>query len=345
MSGRQRKVQTNLAAWICKTDSSEQKFRWLLRRKNNVQPRSLHRLENEENGMKATNENAVQTTQAAEYVFDNAGRNAEERYRTLSCLYDANTIRHLKKRGVEEGWSCLEVAAGGGSIASWLCLRVGPSGQVVATDIDPRFLQTLPHTNLEVRRHDIRVDELPASQFDLVHARLLLVHLPERERALRRMVESLKPGGWIVLEEFDALSLLPDPTVSPAEVDLKIRHAFHEILTDRSVDLRCGRLLVHKLRAHGLVNIGVEASVSLWGGQSVGASHMKLSFEEMRGPMLRSGLISQEEFEADLKRIDDHDFLMPSPMMWTAWGAKAGSGVTNPVGGELLKSCGNRRLV
>jgi len=49
---------------------------------------------------------------------------------------------------------------------------------------------------------------------------------------------------------------------------------------------------------------------------------MKLHFEEMREPMVSSGLISPEEFEADLRRIDEEDFLMPSPMMWTAWGMK-----------------------
>jgi hypothetical protein len=51
---------------------------------------------------------------------------------------------------------------------------------------------------------------------------------------------------------------------------------------------------------------------------------MKLHFEEMREPMVGSGLITPEEFEADLKRIDEQDFLMPSPMMWSAWGRKAG---------------------
>ena len=50
---------------------------------------------------------------------------------------------------------------------------------------------------------------------------------------------------------------------------------------------------------------------------------MKLNFEEMREPMVSSGLISREEFEADLKRIDEEDFLMPSPMMWTVWGRKS----------------------
>ena len=264
--------------------------------------------------------NGAREAQAAEYVFDNFGKDAEARYHGLSCLYDANTIRHIKQRGIDEGWSCLEVGGGGGTIASWLCLRVGPTGRVLATDINTRVLDTLSYPNLEVRRHDIRHESLPEHQFDLAHVRLVLMHLPEAERALQRIIEALKPGGWIVAEEFDALTILPDPAVNPGEVNLKVRHAYHQVLMARGVNLRYGRSLPQKLQAQGLVNIGSEAIVSLWGGKSAGTDHMKLSFCEVREPMVRSGLISQAEFEADLKLVDELDHCMPSPMLWTAWG-------------------------
>lgn len=272
--------------------------------------------------MRAMHANGLETTQSAEYVFDNVGKNAEARYRGLSALYDANTIRHIEQRGINRGWSCLEVGGGGGSIASWLCSRVGSPGRVLATDLDPRLLQTLSYTNLEVRRHDIRSESLPRRQFDLAHVRLVLMHLPERENALKRIAEALNPGGWIVAEEFDALSFLPDSVVSPGELNLKIRHAFFEVLAARGVDLRYGRLLPQKLQANGFVNIGAEASVSMWGGKSAGTSLMKLNFEELREPMVEAGLISPEEFEADLKRVDEQDYFTPSPMMWTVWGQR-----------------------
>ena len=252
--------------------------------------------------------------------FGSADERARTRYREFSALYDAQTVRHLTQRGIDKGWTCLEVGGGGGSIASWLCARVGDQGGVLATDIDTRFLSALRFRNLGVRCHDIRTEGLPEHRFDLAHARLVLMHLSDREQALRRMVKAIKPGGWIVLEEFDDVSYLPNPTINPGEVSLKIRHAFQQVLTSKGVDLRYGRLLPQKLQEIGLVNIGAEASVSLWKSRSAGTRLLQVSCEDLREPIIRSGLISEEEFESDMKLVDERDFMMPSPMMWTVWG-------------------------
>ena len=274
--------------------------------------------------MQATPRNEIGREPSVEYVFDNRKESGEKRYRELSALYDAQTIRHIEHRGIEDGWSCLEVGGGGGSIASWLCMRVGPTGRVLATDIEPCFLKTLAFSNLEVRRHDIRYEGLPERQFDLAHARLVLMHLPGRELALQRMVTSLKPGGWIVIEDFDGLSILSSSNINPLEEELKLMRACYQVLMARGVEMRYGRWLPQQLRAQGLVNIGAEASLSLWRGRSVGTSLFKRSFEELADPIIRAGLVSETEFEADLKRLDELDFRMLSPMMWTAWGQVPG---------------------
>jgi ubiquinone/menaquinone biosynthesis C-methylase UbiE len=150
-----------------------------------------------------------------DYLLANSGREAPLRFEALSELFDDGTIRHLEKCGVSRGWQCLEVGGGGGSIASWLADRVGPTGHVLATDIDLRFLETVKRANVEVRQHNIATDPLPEAGFDLVHARLVLLHLPKREQALERMISALKPGGWLVSEEYDSASMPPDPAVSP----------------------------------------------------------------------------------------------------------------------------------
>jgi SAM-dependent methyltransferase len=260
------------------------------------------------------------TSATANYAFDNVAENASGRYRELSALYDAQTIRHLEETGIEKGWQCLEVGGGGGTITSWLCERVGDQGRVLATDIEPRFLRALSFDNLEVRQHDIRLEGLPECQFDLAHARLVLMHLPGRELALQRILASLKPGGWIVLEEFDTLSVFPDAGVNADEEEVPILRACYRVLNAHGVDLLYGRRLPLRLLANGLVNVGAEASLSLWKGQSHGTSLFKINFEDVADSIIRSGLMSQAEFEAALRRFDEHDFHMLSPTMWTAWG-------------------------
>ena len=270
--------------------------------------------------MQSESVNEGRLEKSVEYVFDNRDELAQTRYRDLSALYDAQTIRHLEQRGIKEGWSCLEIGGGGGSIAAWMCNRVGMAGHVLATDIEPLFLQRLSFANLEVRRHDIRYGGLPKAEFDLAHARLVLMHLPGRELALERMIESLKPGGWIVVEEFDNLSILPNSNVNPGEEELKVISVALRVLAAHGIELRYGRWLSRQLRQLGLRNVGAEASVSIWEGDSPGTRLYKLSFEELADSILRSGLISEAEFETDLRRLDEWDFVMPSPMMWTAWG-------------------------
>jgi ubiquinone/menaquinone biosynthesis C-methylase UbiE len=262
-----------------------------------------------------------ETTINTKYVFDNEGSDAINRYLELSRLYDGQTTRHIEELGIKEGWSCLEVG-GGGSIAAWLCNRVGDTGRVIATDINPGFLHSLSFPNLEVVRHDIRTEPLPTHEFDFVHARLVLTHFPERNSILERMVAALKPGGWILIDEFEDSTFLPEPAVYPGEVSLKLIRAFQEVLTSRGVDLRYGRLLPQQFYELGLTNIGGEASATIWKAGSAGARIMKLNFEEMRESFIDSGRISQSEFDAEMEAIDRPDFLMPSPMMWSVWGQR-----------------------
>jgi 2-polyprenyl-3-methyl-5-hydroxy-6-metoxy-1,4-benzoquinol methylase len=92
------------------------------------------------------------------YAFDNAWQQARERLALLEACLDPATVRRLTALGVGEGWTCLDVGAGGGSIAQWLCTQVGASGHVLATDVDPRFLAALGEPNLQIRCHNVVTD-------------------------------------------------------------------------------------------------------------------------------------------------------------------------------------------
>jgi SAM-dependent methyltransferase len=256
------------------------------------------------------------------YLLANDSPEAPRRFAALAELFDPGTIRHLSKCGVHRGWACLEVGGGGGSIARWLAERVAPTGHVLVTDIEPCFLEPLKLAGIEVRRHNIAIDPQFETAFDLVHTRLVLPHVPQREQALERMISALKPGGRLVIEEYDSASMPPDPMVSPGEVFLKAHVAMLRLFEEGGVDRRYGRRLFSCLRAHGLIDVGAEARVFMFEGGSSGASLLKANFEQLRAAMIDRNYITAKEFDEDFARLDDPDFMTPSGILWSAWGRR-----------------------
>jgi len=121
---------------------------------------------------------------------------------------------------------------------------------VLATDINPAWLD--PRGTYEVRRHDVAADPPPEpGTFDLVHARLVLVHVPDRARALATMVAALRPGGWLLVEDADTelQPLVCLEETGPAQQRAnRLRRAFRELMTHRGADLRYARTLPRTLR-------------------------------------------------------------------------------------------------
>jgi SAM-dependent methyltransferase len=256
------------------------------------------------------------------YVLVNSGKEARTRFAALSTIYDRGTVRHLEDLGVGSGWHCLEIGGGSGTIAKWLADRVGSTGHVLTTDVDTRFLEPLKGPNLAVCRHNIGSDPLPESAFDLIHTRLVLIHVPERDAALAQIISSLRPGGWLLMEEYDSCSMLPDPVANPAETILETHLATLRLLEDNGVNRRYGRLLPGLLRARGLSSVGTEAQLFMWQGGSVGMAMMRANFEQLRETLIERNYITRQEFERDLAQLDDPDLLMPSSILWSVWGRR-----------------------
>jgi SAM-dependent methyltransferase len=261
----------------------------------------------------------------AHYVLDNSKPEAPGRFDALASLFDSGTKRHIEALGPVENWRCLEVAAGGGSIARWLAGRVGTGGSVVATDIDIRHLQDLSLPNLEIVQHNILDDASPEPAFDLVHTRLLLVHLPRREEALDRMISALKPGGWLLAEEFDSVSTRADPELNPAETLLKSSLAGWAVMEAAGVEIGYGRKLAARLKAHGLVEVDAEASIPLWQGGSPFSQLIKANWNQLHHQMVARELVTEAELASDLDRLDDPAFMSFAQTMWSAWGRKPAS--------------------
>jgi 2-polyprenyl-3-methyl-5-hydroxy-6-metoxy-1,4-benzoquinol methylase len=259
------------------------------------------------------------------YAFDNAREVQRERLRALEAVLDAGTTAILEARGVQRGWRCLEVGAGGGSIAEWLCARVGPEGHVVATDLDTTVLQARSHPNLEVRVHDVLHDDLPEQEYDLVHLRLVLAWLGEPSRPLQRLVSALKPGGWLVAEEMDFVSVVPDPRIGAEAAALfaRVVDAHHLVLAERnSFDPTYGRRLLGDLEDAGLVELDAEGRAGMWRGGEAGARAWKLTLTQLREPLVESGRVTASDVDLAVARCDDREFSFISQVTVAAWGRR-----------------------
>ena len=259
----------------------------------------------------------------SDYMLANKSKEAPTRFAALSAIYDPQTIRHLETLGVDCGWSCLEVGAGSGTIARWLADRVGPKGHVLVTDVDTRFLEPLRGPALDVRAHNVGSDPLPDAEFDLIHTRLVLMHVRERDTALARMVSSLKLGGWLLVEEYDTCSIPPDPGLCSGEVLLQTQVAMLRVLETGGVNRRYGRLLSGLLRERGLTDVGASAQLFMWQSGSPAIAMMQANFEQLREAMIEANYITSQQFDEDLARLNNPSFMMPSPILWSAWGKRS----------------------
>jgi SAM-dependent methyltransferase len=258
------------------------------------------------------------------YLFEHTWESERRRLDVLAEVFDPATREYLSRVPLPPGGRCLEVGAGAGSIARWLCERVGPGGRVVATDLDTGFLEGLAEPNLEVRRHDIVADELESGAFDLVHSRLVLEHLPEAEAVLRRLVGALRPGGWLVLEDFDWSSLLVAPGCTGGDRLARAFEALGIVFPAAGAATDLGRRLPLALQAAGLVDGGAEGRVVVGLGGTPAARWWQLTLAKLGPPMVGTGLLAEADVEDLLRSCDDPGFCMFFPTMVTAWGRRPG---------------------
>ena len=174
-----------------------------------------------------------------------------------------------------------------------------------------------------MRRHDIVRDPAPAETFVLVHARLVLVHLEDRADALQVMIDVLRPGGWLVLEDADpALQPLacPDERGPAEELANRVRSVIRTLMAERGADLMYGRTLPRLLREAALTQVSAEAYFPI---AAPACSVLEAAtVRHVREQLFTGGLATSDEIELHLDDLVRGKLdLMLAPMI-TAWGRK-----------------------
>lgn len=256
------------------------------------------------------------------YLLANAAAQTGGRFDALALTYDRASRRAVASTGITAGWHCWEVGGGGGSVAAWLATQVGPTGHVLVTDIDPRWMCELTdHPTIELRHHDVVRDELPDTRFDLIHARLVLLHLPHRHLVLDRLIGCLRPGGWLVIEDFDCdrVRVLAAPSRSDQDLFTTVHRAFLDLLHAKGADPGWGRALPAALVEHGLRQVTGRTHAVVWRGGGREIQLHRVNMAQIAEQLVTSGLDARllEDF---LTLLDDPAFTVSSYPLVSALG-------------------------
>jgi SAM-dependent methyltransferase len=265
------------------------------------------------------------------YLLNTALPAERARLAAVQAELDPGTIRYLERLGVGAGHRCLEVGGGAGSIAAWLSARVGSTGSVTATDIEPIHLTALARerSNVEPLRHDILVDPLPEAAFDFVHVRWLLHHLVEPQRALAAMARALKPGGWLLAEELDlgSIALPEDAPEDWKAVVQRFVGALSAMLAKRGGSYRYGRQLLAHVRATEVVDVEGEGRVSLGCEGTALTTNLRFTIQILRDALAALGLFSSDDADALFALTSNPAFVWMGYTTIAVWGRRS-AGVT-----------------
>jgi len=229
---------------------------------------------------------------------------------------------------IQPGWKVLDVGCGPRGVLDILAKRVGEGGSVTGLDASAAmveqaraFVAAIDHRNIEVVQGDATAPDLPRGSYDLVHARLLLINLPPplASKVVSEMVELVRPGGVVALQDIDAASWVCDP---PHPAWDELLGVFMKIAGDG----KPGRRLPRFLREAGAVGVKYDAHVGFCPPGHVWR-HMLIHFSDLtRGRALQLGLATAEQLDAAKAalqaHLDDPRTTVLAPIVAQAWGRR-----------------------
>jgi ubiquinone/menaquinone biosynthesis C-methylase UbiE len=228
-----------------------------------------------------------------------------ERLRAQSRVWEQATVRLLDQVGLGPGASCLDAGCGPGEVMRLMATRVGPSGRVLGMDVDPRVggaaqavLHRAGHHQCAFRCHDLNTDQpIPGGPFDLVYARLLLFHLPQRVAVLRRLWAAVAPGGHLVVQDYDlhGVGILPELNSGEA-----LTRVVREAMTAAGCDIHAGARLPLLFTQAG---IGDPDGTDVTGRiepLATGRTMLEATFRSVLPTALAHGIISETDATAAL---------------------------------------------
>jgi ubiquinone/menaquinone biosynthesis C-methylase UbiE len=234
----------------------------------------------------------------------------------------------LARVGLRSGQSAIDLGCGPRGILDLLAERVSPGGRVVGLDADPAhtamaagFVSARALSGSEIVTADARHTGLLSGSFDLVHARTLLVNVPDPAAVVAEMVRLAKPGGAVAVAEPDtelALCYPPHPAFD------RICAIFPVAFGRKGADPAIGRRVSELFRQAGLTDVGVESRAQMYPPGNTRRTVRLDLVRAMRTQIVEMGLASGQELdELDAvarRHLEDPRTVVMSGLLFLVWG-------------------------
>lgn len=266
----------------------------------------------------------------AHYLLDSADPRAGQRFDLLEQLLDERSMLGLQETYVPLAPRIWEVGCGSGSLAARLAAGDVYSGadvpDVLATDIDLRHVdRTRPGAErVRFQQHNVLRDPLPSERFDIIHARLVIQHLPEPLRVLEALMTCLAPGGFLAIEELTpVLDYCLDRSHPERELVNRVGRAFTRSLELAGASVYLGPRLVPLLAQMGLGMVTGRVDVLQGRGGGPEAQLMRVNVLQCAEDLLQADpTLTSEHLARYVQVLEDPTLRLTLPFLYWASGRK-----------------------
>jgi SAM-dependent methyltransferase len=236
----------------------------------------------------------------------------------------------LDQLGIQPGARAIDLGCGPQGVLDLLAERVGPQGAVVGVDMSAHAVHLATTFAAEQRLHNVEVrlgnakeTGLPRASFDVAHARLVLVNVPEPERVVAEMVALVRPGGVVALHEADWMAHFCEP---PSPAWTRLMQVLEAHARAQGIDLHIGRRVPALLRAAGLVDVQVRPVIHVYPPGHSRRPIFQQFVGNVREQVLAQGVVTSAEMDdlmATLRtHLDDPETLVVSHLFFQVWGRR-----------------------
>jgi len=264
-----------------------------------------------------------------EYIL---GSSDAERDRLIgqAAAHEPEAIWLLDQIGVQPGWRALDVGCGPLGILNLLSDRVGPTGGVVGLDNEPRMLEmargcvaALGLQNVQLVQGAAAASGLPRASFDLVHARLVLINVPNPDDVLREMAALVRPGGVVAVQDLDLISWTCEPSHPAWDRLLSMVAAVRRA---HGLDIFIGRHVPGMLRRLGISDVQIKAFAPIWKPGDLHHDLLIVFAGIHKKEIIEGGLCTEDELADLTHALQDHlshpDTFVVYSLLIQTWGIK-----------------------